>query len=178
MKKKANRLVLTRQLPKTGQNQIYAIEDDGDFQAGWWKGLTVNDNRKRFIRKTIDGDKVVIDLATGLTWAADGDEAGCNDGGQIQWADAITYCRGLNFASFTDWRLPNILELVSIVYFATAHPVVYAPFDNTVSDAYWSSTTYDLVTTTAWKINFNSGAVGTFDKVIDVSYMRAVRGGV
>ena len=62
--------------------------------------------------KTIAGDKVVIDHATGLMWQ----QSGSSDGLSIESAKA--YAGELNregFAGYSDWRLPTIEELASLM---------------------------------------------------------------
>ncbi|KKL08907.1 hypothetical protein LCGC14_2571200, partial [marine sediment metagenome] len=122
--------ILTRGLPKTGQTITYHSEGDGAYQAGWWKGKLNVNNKTRFVLKTINGDKVVIDRATGLMWAADGDEAGCNESGILYWDEALPYAYNLTFAGFSDWRIPNINELGSIINFGKETPAIdQPPFD-------------------------------------------------
>lgn len=119
MDMETNQIVLSRGLPKTGYTTPYTGYDDGYYYAGWWKGLTYGTNRERFTAKLVGTDKILIDNATGLTWARDFTQAGGNNGVAIaNWVTALAYCRSLDFAGFKDWRLPNVLELISIVDFA------------------------------------------------------------
>ncbi len=113
----------SRLLPKTQQVTPATAGTDGYYQAGWWKGRDVDTNKTRFIAQTIDGDDVIIDMATGLMWAADGNEAGCNNGATITWDNGLVYAELLDFAGFTDWRMPiacssektgNIIRIVHI----------------------------------------------------------------
>jgi len=153
------RFIWSRALPKTGQIISYVDDDDGYNEFGWWRGLYNVDNKNRFIEKTIGGDDVVIDLATGLMWAADGNAAGCNNGSVITWANAISYCETLSFAGLSDWYLPNIKELLSIADFGLQSPAIKEPpFSNTVTD-YWSSTTNISSTTYALKVSFAIGLI-------------------
>ncbi|GAJ23406.1 unnamed protein product, partial [marine sediment metagenome] len=101
-----------------GQITSYRNGDDGEYEAGWWRGRLNADNKTRFIAKTIGGGSVVIDLATGLMWPADGVAAGCNNGVALSWEAAIDYALSLDFAGFTDWRIPNVKELASIIDFS------------------------------------------------------------
>lgn len=173
----AGEIILSRGLPKTGQAVQYRIGDDGIKQFGWWQGLKIANNKTRFIAKTVNDNDIVIDLATGLMWAADGNEIGCNNGQLISWNNAIDYCLITDFAGFTDWRLPNIKELMSIINYGLKTPAVkQPPFANTKYDKYWSSTTYRPVTTNAWHIDFNSGIVYQAAKTTSY-YLRCVRGG-
>jgi len=170
--------ILSRGLPKTGQVTSYASGDDGDHQAGWWKGLLNSDNRTRFISKTIDGDDVVIDRATGLMWAADGFAEGCNDGDEVNWQGVLDYAESLDFAGFTDWRVPNIKELASIVDYSRVNPAIDETFfPNTNADSYWSSTTFAPLATECWRIVMQEGYITLTGKTSD-GFLRCVRGGI
>ena len=165
-------------LPKTGQVTEYQAGDDGTYEAGWLKGRLNANNRTRFSAETRGGDDIVLDRATGLMWAADGDEAGCNNGATLTWAAAITYANGLTFAGFTDWRVPNINEIFSISNAALASPsIAEPPFSNTVNGIYWSSTTRVGIATQAWAMYFTNIFTSVEDKV-DSHYLRCVRKGL
>jgi hypothetical protein len=55
-----------------------------------------------------DAAGVWTDPATGLTWAKK------DNGDNLLWQQAADYCRNLQLAGHTDWRLPTIDELQSI----------------------------------------------------------------
>lgn len=174
----AEQVILSRQLPKTGQVTEYRTGDDGYYQAGWWLKRFIATNKTRFIAKTINGDDIVIDLATGLVWAADGSAAGCNNGGKFNWAAAHIYAAGLDFAGFTDWRVPNVNELLSIVNYAESDPSIYtAFFPNTLSLEYHTSTTYTVFDNEIWIVDFDAGWAYNVLKTA-IKYLRCVRGGV
>jgi len=165
-------------LTKTGQVTQYQAGDDGTYEAGWVKGRLNANNRTRFSAKTIGGDDVVLDRATGLMWAADGNEAGCNNGALIIWGPAITYAEALNFAGFTDWRLPNIKELFSIVDVVAGPPLIADFFTNTVNARHWSSTTNAAVVLNAFMVDFSSGTVINHIAKTADDYIRCVRSGL
>lgn len=176
----AKQTILTRQLPKTGQVESFFGEDDGDVEAGWWKGRDKDTNKTRFISKTIgdNGEVVVIDRATGLMWAADGDDRGCFSGGIKDWLDAIRHGSLLNFAGFTDWRIPNILELASIIDFSIDGGGFHSVFTNTKVGMYWTSTTNAHFTTFAWCVHMDTQANIWEELKTNDHYLRCVRGGV
>ena len=154
-------------LPKTGQTTSYATGDDGDLEKG--KTLSYTDH----------GDGTVTDNATGLMWAKDGTGAGCYSGSTRTWLQALTWANGLSFATYTDWRLPNVNELYSICMkdaTMSAPYINHTYFPNTVSDCYWSSTSYPYYTGVALFVGFNNGSVGHNYKATNC-YVRAVRGG-
>jgi hypothetical protein len=70
-------------------------------------------------------DDTVFDRCTGLEWqrstADTGQEGSLVPDGVLDghdrrsWPDALQYCEDLTFATHSDWRLPNFMELQSIV---------------------------------------------------------------
>jgi len=174
----AHQNIITRCLPKTGQVTEYQAGDDGTYEAGWWKGRLNANNRTRFIAKTIGGDAIVLDRATGLMWAADGNAAGCNNGAIITWANAITYANGLTFATFSDWRVPNIFEIYSLLNFG-ATPLVYSSFFSNIQtgDFYWSNTTNPNDSLTAYGVKFVNGWIQHLTKTTS-RYLICVRKGL
>ena len=175
----AGQNILTRCLPKTGQETEYQAGDDGTYEAGWWKGRLNLNNRVRFVSKTIGGDVVVLDRATGLMWAANGNAAGCNNGARISWSNGITYANGLTFAGFSDWRLPNLRELMSIINWSLINPAIsQPPFLNSKYDyGSWSSTTCVWSIEKGWAVTFDFGWNYYFDKTL-TKYIRCVRKGL
>jgi len=155
---------LTR-IPATGQTTSYRTADDGDHETG------------ATLRYTDNGDGTTTDNNTGLMWAQDGDEAGCNNGSTATWDNAIDYCLGLTFATYSDWRLPNVNELFLIVKHDASISAPYIDhtyFPNTQSYYYWSSTTDPDDTDDARNVKFGNGNVDYCSKDDDF-YVRCVR---
>ncbi len=134
--------------------------------------------------QTINGDAVVYDDETGLTWQnepytqaeEDAYNADTESGKVLYWENAIDYCEALDFAGETDWRLPNINELLSMTDMTRVDPAVDPAFTNVTSYYYWSSTTYACGTTHAWGVYFYDG-YGTIGDKTDSRYVRCVRSG-
>lgn len=59
----------------------------------------------------LNGDGTVTDLNTGLMWQAD-------PGAKMQYADAIASVASFNLGGYTDWRVPTIKELYSLMDFS------------------------------------------------------------
>ncbi len=179
----ARKFVLSRGLPKTGQITSYNAGDDGDLEAGWWRGRLNANNKVRYRLDSIGGDAVVTDLATGLMWAAAGNAAGCNNGITINWANGIAYATGLDFAGFDDWRMPNVKELISIVEYDAAlsvgaDPLIQEPpFSSTMREDYWTSTALVYDPTRAQCAHFGQGNIGWSFKT-SLEYLRCVRKGL
>ena len=118
-----------------------------------------------------NGDNTVTDERTGLMWEQAGSDTRYN------YNAAMARCCDLTLAGHTDWRLPTIQELFSIVDFERRRPAI-DPVFTTVADFYWSATTYATNPFDAWGVDFSNGLVyddffvegGNF-------YVRAVRAG-
>ena len=84
----------------------------GDQSKDGLSGSVIGSFPHEYEAKIIDGVKVVIDHATGLMWQ----QSGSSDGLSIETAEA--YAGELNregFAGYSDWRLPTIEELASLM---------------------------------------------------------------
>jgi hypothetical protein len=69
---------------------------------------------------------------------------------QMDWRDAVQYCKNLKLLGFSDWRLPEKDEL-RIAYNHRSK------FKNIESDYYWSNTEYNGDKSYSWKLGFSSG---------------------
>jgi len=155
-------------LLKTGRTRTDHTGDDGSYLMG------------TSFHYTDHGNGTATDHVTGLIWATDGNGAGCFNGQSATWQEAIDHCNSLIFANYSDWRLPNIRELHSLVNYSTTTPKINNTiFVNTRSGRYISSTTHAGFTESAQYINFADGDLGALGKDAfgPVFYVRAVRGG-
>ncbi|MDT8446583.1 MAG: DUF1566 domain-containing protein [bacterium] len=130
---------------------------------------------------TDNGDGTVTDNLSGLVWqrcSAGLSGANCATGtaATYTWADAGTYCTD-NTAGLpgTGWRLPTKTELSWIVRSQGSAPFIdTTAFPATVSSDYWTSTSYALLTNSAWYVLFSSGDVPANNKASNF-YVRCVR---
>lgn len=115
--------------------------------------------------------KTVMDQGTGLEWQKSGDTK------LYTWKDALDYCENISLDSRTDWRLPNIRELKSLVDYSRYYPAV-DPVVPCQSSIYWSSTTVANDThLSAWSIFFANGD-DLWKEKIESLQVRCVRGGL
>lgn len=141
---------------------------------------------KRFIDNK---DGTITDIQTQLMWKK------CNEGEtwrkasnscstitkQYTWQDSLKRARSVNnkgYATHTDWRLPNIKELISIIEEGCEYPAAnLRVFPSTKPDHYWSSTPLInfLYATDAWSINFNVGVNDVPTEKTNTYYLRLVR---
>jgi hypothetical protein len=111
------------------------------------------------------GNGVVRDQATGLEWTLydSGHSTFRNavrrskkKNGELDWAESMAFCEGLNYAGLTDWRLPNAKTLQGILDYnrspqRTSSAAINPIFHTTqITDergqpnfpGYWTSTTH------------------------------------
>ena len=123
-----------------------------------------------------------VDTQTGLMWHIP-------FSGTYTWDGALFQVAALNSGAgsggYTDWRLPNVNELRSLVLYGTWNPAVPPEFSFLgsggglfTSHVYWSSTTSQRSSYDAWAVNFDTGQVSDFyAKNQDALFVLAVRGG-
>lgn len=152
-------------VPKTGQTNTYHPNDDGASQMG------VPWPNPRF---TVQADtNCVLDNLTGLMWARN-----ANVFGQMNWTSALENCSGLDYGGHTDWRLPTVREMQSLIDYGRSNSALPPghPFTGVVNSSYWSSTTDNNVKAQAWVVWVNVGYVQPGNKV-NPGYVWPVRGG-
>ena len=119
----------------------------------------------RFTR--LDSD-IVVDHEYGLQWQ---DDINYTD----EWMGAIEYCETLELGGETDWRMPNINELLFIIETNSSEPAMNSIYENvlldnldksdknnikgcgTGGDFYWSSTSSDANNSKAIGVKFKLG---------------------
>ena len=120
---------------------------------------------------TDNGDGTVTHQQTGLTWmrcALGQTWTGTTCSGTIKrypYATATALKKTANFAGHTDWRLPNITELQTLVERDNLDPAVNTEvFPSAPSDAFWSSSPYVGKASHAWIVRFAYGYVDVYSK--------------
>jgi hypothetical protein len=93
------------------------------------------------------------------------------------WEQANAYCDNLELDGYTDWRLPEIEALRTIVDYARFNPALSSIFDPRRSHGYWSSNTYVSIPDDAWAVGFYYGEVYAPGKTGNDVYVRCVRSG-
>ncbi|MBF0613746.1 MAG: DUF1566 domain-containing protein [Magnetococcales bacterium] len=159
-------------LAQSGQTTQYQSGDDGHLEKG------VAWPTPRF---TESGNGTVIDQLTGLVWMKN-----ANCWGRQSWSGSLESMVALNngtqncsgySGTHTDWRLPNIDELQSLIDYSRSSSLPAGhPFTGVQYSNYWSSTSYAGNPNNAWNLSFSNGYVGTGTKT-NTFYPWPVRGG-
>ena len=129
-----------------------------------------------------NGDGTVTDNETGLMWSRcsqgqSGEYCATGTVSYTTWTSALTAANASTLAGHDDWRLPNIMELQSLVETGCYNPSINTTmFPVTASTYYWSSTTYAPNASNAWGVYFNVGSLLAYSKSNGYA-VRLVRGG-
>jgi hypothetical protein len=161
-------------LPTTGQTLCYNAEgatvpcagtgQDGDMRKGEAWSLP---------RFTDQNNGTVIDNNTGLIWTKDAFAPGpsaCSPALIKTWQATLDYVKCLNsnsYLGFSDWRLPNVLELKSLANTSQSNTSVWLVangFTGVQSEPYWSSTSAGDGPSSAWGVDMWVGAIDGDDK--------------
>jgi hypothetical protein len=120
---------ITPIIPKTGQTVAYVSGDDGAKEIGIaWPNP----------RFTNHGNGTITDNLTGLMW-----QRVPTTTLRTYW-NSYTYCRDLTLGGRTDWRMPTIRELQSLVNYSKSNSGSWLGTQgfSGVSGKYWSSTQF------------------------------------
>jgi hypothetical protein len=173
----------TLTLPRTGQTSCYDTagavivctgtgQDGNKLKGAAWPVPRLIDN----------ADGTVTDNLTGLIWLKN---ANCFNT-QI-WTAALTSANSLasgacglsDLSTAGQWRLPNIVELESLIDAERSLPSLPTghPFTSVQNNFYWSSSSYSGGASSAWYVNMSGGGVVTGSKT-GVYYVWPVKAGI
>jgi hypothetical protein len=155
-----------------GGGRVYRGMKHGSYMVwpvtGKIKNQSVND------RFHMDGI-TTYDSLTNRTWLVGKEQPRVT----VTWKEAADYIKNLNdrIGGFSDWRLPNIRELESLVDTTQHSPAFAAPsaFD-IIQAGYWSSTTSLYEPRYAWVLYTMDGAIGVGFKTYADFFVLPVRG--
>jgi formylglycine-generating enzyme required for sulfatase activity len=114
-------------------------------------GAESGDTSRYVVTEPVSGQQVVKDVNTGLMWQG-------NYSTGKNWQQALNYCATLSHGGFSDWRLPNKNELMSLVNYSRNSPA--SDFPGIPSSYFNSSSSNTENPDKAWGVSFNYGPVG------------------
>lgn len=141
---------------------------------------------KRFVAGYGATESCITDKLTGLMWPKSG-----NLFGEKDWDDASSVVSNMNndkgattykLCGYTDWRLPTVTELKSLVNYGKEIPSEWLNdpvqgFNQVLANNYWSSSNYKSNSYYyARSVGFNNGSVSA-DSKYELKYVWPVRGG-
>ncbi|MBB1073121.1 DUF1566 domain-containing protein [Rhodoferax sp. 4810] len=156
------------------------------YTLHWNTDLSANSLSVRLVRgdssndNLIDhGDGTVTQTNSGLMWAK------CSEGQtsaiclgtatSMSWNTALAAAQRSTLGGHTDWRVPSIKELQSLVATHYSAPAIDAAyFPNTPGAFFWTSSPYTFYSNRAWLVQFETGYPTSLFRD-SVNYVRLVR---
>jgi hypothetical protein len=141
------------------------------------------------------GDGTITDTASKLMWkrCAEGLSGVNCEGGKTErytWDDAVQRFKDVEYAGYSDWRLPTIKELNTLVYCSKGKnergsckdgsetPTInQQAFPNTGKNLFWSGSSDADGSASAWPVYFGNGFFGRSSRDSYLGAVRLVRGG-
>jgi len=131
-----------------------------------------------------NGNGTMTDKSTGLMWARcpeglSGTACATGKAATFTWEEALIRARDSGLAGYTDWRLPNVKELSSIVEERCYDPAINLDvFPNTPASYFWSASPLAYSSSSAWTVYFYYGYTYLSGNRVDYLYhVRLVRSG-
>ncbi len=112
----------------------------------------------------------VKDIYRGYIWQKS------EDGVVRTWDAAKSYCDALALDGYSDWRIPTIQEIQTIIDYSAYNPALSTEVLQGRPYYYWSGSTFTVNTDGAWFVYFNNGYTNA-DWKSGPRYVRCVRGG-
>ena len=189
----------TVRLARTGQTFSHAVGDDGYHQKGAaWPSPRFTDNANGTVTDNLT--KLVwlkntncVDEAGGQKRVIPATPSGVASFSVLKYAKALTWANGLTSgicglsdgSRSADWRLPNRLEMQSLIDYSRSKPALPMdhPFANVQPDVTWTSTILSYSTArwvggTSWFISTESGIMNAVSNTsLAMYYLWAVRDG-
>lgn len=172
-------------IPDSGQTTCYntgggVINCPKSGKAYYGQDASYTINPPSYTWLIDNGEAMVKDNITGLVWEVKTDAGGVHDkDNRYSWYGLDMFVNELNaeqYGGHSDWRLPTVRELMTIVDYGTYGPAVDTYyFQHTMSSYYWTSGNA-VGNPGACAVNFISGQDNDSD-LSDQYYARAVRGG-
>ena len=106
----------------------------------------------------------VVDTITGLVWEKTASAA------SLSWGEALAYCQNKTVDGYTDWRLPDIMELETLVDYTKVSPAINDTVFVGPVAFYWSSSTLNGLPDLGKYVGFGTGTSANDPKIqTDVS---------
>jgi hypothetical protein len=123
-----------------------------------------------------NGNGTLTDTRTNLMWQQKSTTA------KMNWEAALNYAKNLNFAGYTNWRLPTLDEFKALlighlydnVQNGAEKPSTWLNkngFKDINDDPYWSSSPNETNNETAWALVMKTGYIGNLFKNTDYNVL-------
>jgi hypothetical protein len=159
------------------ESMVQMIRKNGFHHPADWSKYELSPSitgnfQHEYETRNSNGVNVVVDYATNLMWQ----QSGTID--PTTWRNAHAYITQLNreqYSGYSDWRLPTIEELASLLEPAQQNGNLYiAPVFGTRQLWCWSADKVGVSNNIAWYISFSSGGIQQHE-IDNTAFVLAVR---
>jgi hypothetical protein len=165
-------------LPDTGQTACYDAASEQPCSVPGFPGQDA-EYAGPPLGYTIDSDvpseETIHDNVTGLEWT----RQAWNAPPGMDWQTALTWCavdlNATGYGGHSDWRLPNVREIHSIVDYGRSYSALDPIFGPPVGSNYWSSSTCHAIYAGAWVLTPGKGVIQAIGKHQTPNNVRCVR---
>ncbi|MCI5190018.1 MAG: DUF1566 domain-containing protein, partial [Candidatus Electrothrix sp. AS4_5] len=180
---------------ETSRSDVVGSQDIGRMTEGESHQNAASQEEKKIGQYIDHGNGTVTDTKTGLMWkrcteGLSGDNCEHGKAEEYTYDDAIKRFKHVSYAGYSDWRLPIIDELKTLVDCSkgvmkdsgrcnkgSKRPTINQQlFPNTEKRAYWSGSSLADRADFAWSVNFSYGYSYTYPHSSSVA-VRLLRGG-
>jgi hypothetical protein len=88
-----------------------------------------------FTSQNAEGKEVLFDSTTDLMWQRE-------SASDKTWKEALSYCENLEYAGYTDWRLPNKNEFATLIDYSKTGESVMSSFPGMEAEVFITSTSF------------------------------------
>jgi len=120
---------ITYPIVDTNQQKCYDASGSQESCSGSGQDGAYSNNEPSY---TNNGDGTVTDNNTNLTWQQSPDtnsDGTINADDKLSQSDALSYCASLTLGGYSDWRLPDIKTLYSLMDFSGEDPSGFSGTD-------------------------------------------------
>lgn len=151
----------------------------------FWEVKTSDNASARYVGNTYSWYDTNASTNGGNAGTADGGTCGSAGPAQCDTESYVAYVNAQQLCGFSDWRMPSIEELLSLVNQGKTNTAANADFLGpiqgteiaTQNSYYWSGSTFANNITETLNVAFNYGREMVGDKVNGQRHVRLVRGG-
>ncbi|WP_139786637.1 DUF1566 domain-containing protein, partial [Desulfamplus magnetovallimortis] len=119
----------------------------------------------------VKSENIIEDRQRELEWQREDDAV------TRTWEASCKYCEDLVLDGYSDWRIPDVEELSTIIDYTRVLPSIPANiFDTVTTGVYWSGSAYAYETYVGWIVSFFDGNLSYYRKNA-FYYVRCVRSG-
>ena len=128
--------------------EIIWYENINSFKHISVRGEKKESNPYRYQQKIFNDQVIIFDIETNLQWTKKGVEG-------LELEESVQYCENLEYGGKTDWHLPDVYELVTMLDRSRANPASSSTYISPRD--YWA---YNKKADKGFKFDFQFGWIG------------------